>query len=550
MPSTLHPLVGNPSGSASSNASLTDGSFPVCDRSRLHIVLSRFVREPSTSCVLLEGAAGTGKTTLVHLASAASDLELITVSPCAFTEQEPTKLARAFSNAQTNAPCVLFIDDIDHWIPPTLHPSRLHILADICERLQSQREMAPICIVATARSAKDVHPVIDSALSPYELVHIRPLDESDRLRILREALPDASSLDALVKRTPGYVVADMAKLLLEGKRIAQREGLKRSSVHVMTALPLVRPLLLGGAANDAQFVHANQPARLYGLEGAERKIRALLSCSFGSDIGPARAALRAVGLPRGAVVHGVSGSGKSTLLELAAVEAASFGAHVLRVDAVDVLSSVIGAAERAITRLFGALRASAPAVLIVENVQLLAARRGDGVDGAARALERVLATLLVELDGVGKHDGAVLVLASAPDLGQVDAAMLRPGRLEVHVETGLPDLSARRLILEHALRNMLPERAVEPVLARRDVIEELVMATEGCAAAHINALVQEVVFGIVRDAKVSPNEEEWLGTLTPDTIVRWLETRVQRELKSRVLSLRRCATERQVTKRK
>lgn len=62
--------------------------------------------------------------------------------------------------------------------------------------------------------------------------------------------------------------------------------------------------------------------------------------------------------------------------------------------------------------------------------------------GVAGVTDRVVNQLLTELDGVeGLRGVAVLAATSRPDL--VDAALLRPGRLDRLVYCGVPDVAER-----------------------------------------------------------------------------------------------------------
>ena len=60
----------------------------------------------------------------------------------------------------------------------------------------------------------------------------------------------------------------------------------------------------------------------------------------------------AMGRVRGIPINGTKGSGKTALLSPASSWLPRDTVHVLRVDAVDVVDAIIGAAERAINRIF------------------------------------------------------------------------------------------------------------------------------------------------------------------------------------------------------
>src|SRR5262249_59121376 len=92
---------------------------------------------------------------------------------------------------------------------------------------------------------------------------------------------------------------------------------------------------------------------------------------------------------------------------------------------------------------------------------------GGAVVSEERVGERVIGQFLAEMDGVEGLDG-VLVLGATnrPDL--LDPAMLRPGRFDLHLTIGLPDLAAREAVARIALRGKPHAPDVSPAeLARR-----------------------------------------------------------------------------------
>lgn len=96
--------------------------------------------------------------------------------------------------------------------------------------------------------------------------------------------------------------------------------------------------------------------------------------------------------------------------------------------------------------------------------------------------DRVLAQMLVELDGVESLD-SVTVIAATNRLDRIDPALLRPGRLDRIVYVPLPDAKTRKEIFQIQLKK---------TIAAEDVtIEELVDRTEGFSGAEIVAVCRE-----------------------------------------------------------
>jgi SpoVK/Ycf46/Vps4 family AAA+-type ATPase len=155
---------------------------------------------------------------------------------------------------------------------------------------------------------------------------------------------------------------------------------------------------------------------------------------------------------RGIVLYGPSGCGKSFLARIIATEA---NMNFVSVRSTDLLSKYFGQTEASIRNLFKRVRAAAPCALFFDEFDALAYKRGlvDEDGGGGGSLQtRVLSTFLNELDGIVSQDtgveGGILVLAACTDINVLDDALLRPGRLQHHIELELPSLINIEAILQ------------------------------------------------------------------------------------------------------
>jgi vesicle-fusing ATPase len=110
----------------------------------------------------------------------------------------------------------------------------------------------------------------------------------------------------------------------------------------------------------------------------------------------------------------------------------------------------------------------------------------------------VVNQLLSKLDGVAERNNVLVVgLTNRKEL--IDPALLRPGRLEVHVELKLPDLTGRKEILLIALRNMTASGLLAPDCLPEEIVPWLAERTEGFSGADIAGLVRSAAsFSIKR----------------------------------------------------
>jgi SpoVK/Ycf46/Vps4 family AAA+-type ATPase len=119
--------------------------------------------------------------------------------------------------------------------------------------------------------------------------------------------------------------------------------------------------------------------------------------------------------------------------------------------------------------MFHAARRAAPCLLFIDDFDVVSARRGTGDDGGAGGGDvagRILSTFLNEIDGIHQvvssndeekgeeDDRRVVVVVAAPSLQCLDEALLRPGRLQLHVELPCPSLEETVAFLDKRLSNV------------------------------------------------------------------------------------------------
>mmetsp|Transcript_28439 Transcript_28439/g.74731 ORF Transcript_28439/g.74731 Transcript_28439/m.74731 type:complete len:798 (+) Transcript_28439:213-2606(+) len=183
------------------------------------------------------------------------------------------------------------------------------------------------------------------------------------------------------------------------------------------------------------------------------------------------------GQPSGVLLHGPSGCGK-TLLASTAV--ANCGLSVLAVTAPTLMDKYVGETEHKIRELFRTARQCQPAVIFIDEVDALILKRG-AAGGTTGVEERALSQLLNEMDGIEGSVGIFLLGCTSRHLDSLDAAALRPGRFEIHLEVGLPTDADRKAIA------ILHTTGVAP--SDRDaVIDAVVAHTARGSSAEVVAL--------------------------------------------------------------
>mmetsp|Transcript_44988 Transcript_44988/g.108778 ORF Transcript_44988/g.108778 Transcript_44988/m.108778 type:complete len:817 (-) Transcript_44988:897-3347(-) len=202
----------------------------------------------------------------------------------------------------------------------------------------------------------------------------------------------------------------------------------------------------------------------------------------------------------GILLTGKPGCGKSALAYHAAMVASNLNPAVKLVDVscTSLISKEVGSSERSVHRLFEAARAAAPCILLMDGLENVAAVRGND-NTTEGTMDRVLSTLLVELDGVNgeqsseSNSAGFAVIGITNNSKWIDPALLRPGRLGHIIELGYPEYEARK---EIALREFKGAECVfdnseNGFKGVESLAEFIASKTEGFSAAVIIAVCNE-----------------------------------------------------------
>ncbi|MDP3711582.1 MAG: AAA family ATPase [Mycobacteriales bacterium] len=221
--------------------------------------------------------------------------------------------------------------------------------------------------------------------------------------------------------------------------------------------------------------------RVEDLPGLESQVKALTEWL---DLGfHHRDLLATLGTPpsMGVLVTGAAGSGKAALVEAVCT---TVGARLMRAWGPALASLEPNAAAREITTLLSDAARSAPAVVLIEDVEALAPRDGSPL----------LPTFLTAIRDVVR-DGRVAVVCTTAAPEKVTAELRSPGTLDHELSVPLPDKAQRQRLLEHATRAVPLDTDVS--------LADVAGRTPGFVAADLLALVKRAALeaaGRQRDA--------------------------------------------------
>lgn len=194
-------------------------------------------------------------------------------------------------------------------------------------------------------------------------------------------------------------------------------------------------------------------------------------------------------MPRGLILHGPPGTGKTLLAKACAGEA---GVPFYESSGSEFVEMYVGVGAARVRDLFQRARQHPEgAIIYIDEIDAIGQSRGGGGGGGQggprsgrsdQERDQTLNQLLTEMDGF-RGTEKVVVIASTNRLELLDAALLRPGRLDRHLEIGLPSETGRREILG--------VHAANKTLDTDEDLDALAAATAGLSGADLENVLNE-----------------------------------------------------------
>ncbi|KAG5467991.1 hypothetical protein LSCM4_01078 [Leishmania orientalis] len=421
--------------------------------------------------VLLCGGKGFGKSTVVRaVLDTLPDVHTVTIE-CGKTKSFSADIARALTECVLCKPAVLVLENFDSIAPAqqeghvaatsAMTQATLEAtLTRFCYQL-SVRPRGAVVLVATCSSRDAVHEALRSAYCFRQVLTLEALNRSSRTVLLGQLFPHAPCEDVMATTAlmDNYTPFDVKQLAsrMRAKLAAEPALSLRECAEACVAS--FTPL----AHTGINFLKGEKVSweSIGGLEEAKKTLYNTLVLPIKYPQLFARLPLKT---RSGILLYGPSGCGKTFILE-SLVNAENL--HCIVINGPEVFGKYIGQSEQKIRDVFERAQAAAPCVVFFDEFDSVAPQRGADDSGVT---DRVVNQLLCYLDGVeGRKDVFVVAASSRPDL--IDAALLRPGRLDKAVVCPVPSEDDRVAILRSLLSKTSAQFSEEDLrqVARRTV---------------------------------------------------------------------------------
>ncbi|EGX45839.1 hypothetical protein AOL_s00117g44 [Orbilia oligospora ATCC 24927] len=241
-----------------------------------------------------------------------------------------------------------------------------------------------------------------------------------------------------------------------------------------------------------------------GIGGLDTEFSAIFRRAFASRIFPP-GLVEKLGIQhvKGILLYGPPGTGKTLIARQIGKMLNAREPKV--VNGPEILNKYVGQSEENVRKLFAdaekeykeKAEESGLHIIIFDELDAICKQRGSKNDGTGVG-DSVVNQLLSKLDGVDQLNN-ILLIGMTNRMDMIDEALLRPGRLEVHMEISLPDEFGRRQILKIHTSKMRDNNVMD-----KDVdINELAGMTKNYSGAEISGVVKSASsFAFNRHVKV------------------------------------------------
>jgi transitional endoplasmic reticulum ATPase len=459
--------------------------------------------------VLLYGPPGTGKTLLAKAVAGETNAHFISLSGPEimgkhYGESEE-RIREIFTQAEENAPSIIFIDEID-----SIAPKRDEVSGELEKRIVSQlltlmdgmKSRGKVVVIAATNRPDSIDPALRRPGRFDREIEIGIPDDEGRFDILSihtRGMPIDEKVDLkqIAKTTHGFVGADLEVLSKEAAMKSLRRVLpeidydeEKISSEILEKIQITsddfRDALKEVSPSALREVQVQVPNVSWDDVGGLDELKEELKEAVEWPI-KYKDAYDYVDVesPKGILLHGPPGTGKTLIAKALAKMTES---NFISIKGPELLSKWVGESEKGVREIFRKARQAAPCIIFLDEVDALVPRRGSG-GSDSHVTENVVSQILTEIDGLEELNN-VLIIGATNRLDIVDEALLRPGRFDRIIKVPNPDEKGRQHIFEIHTKNKPLDSDVK--------ISEIVKLTDDFSGAEIAAVANRAAIAALK----------------------------------------------------